>query len=140
MAEYRKELLTLALSFTLFFNIPHATGSDQTRNLTEAEARQLAIHALPPDARKLPKLRLDVMTGLGAPGFYWFEATAAVPNGSPVLGHFAVNEATGDVWDPVWCKKISLPDLKPLQRTMRKRIGISGKDVRRLSEVAPCQP
>jgi len=130
----------LAFNLALFLSVSTTAGSDRTRKLSEDEARELAIMALTPDARKLPDLSLAIEKGFGAPGFYWFEATAATPNASPVLGHFAVNQSTGDVWDPVWCKKLTSPDLTDLQRQMRKRIHLSDRDLRRLSKEAPCEP
>jgi hypothetical protein len=118
----------------------HAIAMARSRDLTESEARELAALALTPTARKLPALTLSLDNPLprSPPTFYWFEATAAVPNASPILGHYAVNRVTGDVWDPVWCKKLSTPDLRKSQSTMRKRIGLGAKELRRLSSVAPC--
>ena len=117
-----------------------APGPARMRELTEAEGRELAIMALAPDARKLPKLSADLYGGLGAPGFYWFEVTAEVSNASPILGHFAVNRATGDVWDPVWCKKLSSPELERLQKTLRQKIRLGDGELRRLSGKVPCEP
>ncbi len=132
----------LAFNFVLFLSFCAATGSDGNRSLTEGEARELATMALPRFARAFPKLRLDAYEGYpGRPGFYWFEATAAVPdNASPVLGHFAVNQTTGDVWDSVSCERLTSPDLTKLQRRMRKRIHLSDRDLSRLSKLAPCEP
>jgi hypothetical protein len=131
-----------AFSLALLLSFSTVVGSDGKRNLTEAEVRELATMALPRFARMFPKLRLDSYGGYpGRPGFYWFDATASVPNNaSPVLGHFAVNQTTGDVWDPVACKKLTSPDLTNLQRRMRNRIHLSDQDLRRLSQAAPCEP
>jgi hypothetical protein len=134
-----RHLLTFNLA--LFLSFSTAAGSDRDRNLTEAEARELATMALRREARTLPKLRLDTDNGYpGRPGFYWFEATAFIPDASPVLGHFAVNQATADVWDPVSCQRLASPDLVNLQRRMRKRIHLSDRDLARLSKTAPCEP
>ena len=117
------------------------TTSQGRRKLTEAEARELVVMALRPEARALPKLRVDADNAYpDRPGFYWFEATAFVPDASPVLGHFAVNQASGDVWDPVSCRKVSSADLAKLQAELRNRLHLSERDLRRLSKVAPCKP
>lgn len=119
-----------------------AADSNPSRKLTESEAQEVARLALAPNSRALPNLRFDSYGGYpGRPGFYWFEITGSVPrNTSPVLGHYAVNQATGDVWEPVQCKRVGSPELRGLQRRIRKRIGLSNHDLRELSKMAPCEP
>lgn len=131
----------LVFNLALFLSIS-AVADSGYRKLTQAEARQLATMALPRFARELPDLRLDANNGYpGVSGFYWFEATASVPDQtSPILGHFAVNQTTGDVWDPVSCRKVTSPDLRNLQARMRKRIGLADRDLAHLSKLAPCEP
>ena len=43
------------------------------------------------------------------------------PHGSPVLGYYAVNPWTGDVWDVMGCKRISSPAIQAEQRSILKR-------------------
>ncbi len=111
------------------------------RDLNEAEGRELAITALDPSARKLPKLRVDLYQDPNAPApdFYKFEITWDNPEGSAIVAHFAVNRATGDVWQLVVCRRMHSADLKRLQRSMRKRIGLSRKQLRELGAKAPCE-
>lgn len=132
----------LALNLAIFLSLPTAARSDRSRKLTEAEARKLARLALAPNARTLPNMRFDTFEGYpGRPGFYWFEITASVPDDvSPILGHYAVNQATGDVWEVVGCWKVTSSELTTLQRRIRKTISLSDQDLRRLSKVAPCEP
>lgn len=136
--------MDLRPSFVLIFAVslcaPQFYGAEQSRTLTVSEARQLATMALTPSARKLPRLSVDVYKGFGTPGFSWFEATAASPNASPVLGHFAVNETNGDVWDPVLCKKLSSPDLVKLQKALRRKTHLSKEELERAGKAAPCEP
>jgi hypothetical protein len=99
VSRVRQWFLLIKLAILLAFSSAVAASP---RKLTEAEAQKLALLALRPNARKLPGLRFDSYAGFpGRVGFYWFEITAEVPdNASPILGHYAVNEATGDVWEP----------------------------------------
>jgi hypothetical protein len=131
---------SLASLLVVLFFAAQAPGLARTRDLTEAEARELAVKALTPEARGLPRLSLGPDAGLGTPGFYWFEATADNPNGSPILGHFAVNRATGAVWDPVWCKELKSSEIKRLQAVLRKRIHLGRRELHGLEAKAPCEP
>jgi hypothetical protein len=131
--------LLVLIPFLIF---PATVGSAQTRKLTLREAQELARAALSKNARTFKHIRFDAYNGYpGRLGFYWFEVTGSVPdNASPILGHFAVSQATGDVWNPVSCRKLASLDLENLQRKMRKRIHLSDQDLDRLSGEAPCEP
>jgi hypothetical protein len=132
----------LALNLAILLGLTTVARSDASRKLTEAEARELARLALAPNARTLPNMRFDTFEGYpGRPGFYWFEIAASVPDGvSPILGHYAVNQATGDVWEPVQCRKVTSFELTTLQHRIREVISLTERDLRRLSKVAPCEP
>lgn len=138
----RQWIYLLGLSLLSFLIFSPNIGSVQTRKLTQAEAQELARAALSQNARAFRDIRFDSYSGYpGRLGFYWFEVTGSVPdNASPILGHFAVNQATGDVWNPVSCRKLASPDLVRLQSKMRKRIHLSDRDLDRLSREAPCEP
>ena len=58
------------------------------------------------------------------PEFYVFGATWPNPTGSPMIGYFAVNPWTGDVWDFNACKHLESRSLKKLQDGIRKKSGI----------------
>ncbi len=125
----------------LLVTLHQGSSRNERREISEAEARGLAKAALRKEVRNLPDLRLDLQRGYpDRPGFYWFEATAFVRDASPVLGHFAVNRRTGDVWDPVGCKKLTSPDLKSAQQSVLKRISMSDRELRRLALIRPCEP
>jgi hypothetical protein len=116
------------------------TASARTRDLTDAEARALVMATLRPDIVSLPKFGLDPYAA-PPPGFYAFEATAEHPDrGSPVIGQFAVNRATGDVWRLVVCEKLDSTSLRQSQAALRKKIGLGPRELRRLSIKAPCEP
>lgn len=118
------------------------TASGRIRDLTPDEARALAKLALTRKAQELTTLSFTPAQGLGSHKemFYWFEATGDICRDcSPVLGHFAVNRATGDVWDAVSCKQYHSDDLTELQMRLRRKIQLDGNERRRLS-VPACIP
>lgn len=111
----------------------------RTRDLTTAEGRELVMEALEPEARKLPRLAIE-LEDRKVPGFHEFAVTWDNPNGSVIVGFFAVNQATGDVWKLVVCRRIESADLRRLQDTLRKRIALGRGELVRLRDKAPCQP
>jgi hypothetical protein len=58
------------------------------------------------------------------PEFYYFAATRASGTGSPMVGYYAVNPWTGDVWDVNGCNRIESSSLKKRQREIRRQSGI----------------
>jgi len=69
--------------------------------------------------------------------FYYFEVLVPNPVASPVVGHFAVNLRTGDVWDPAACEELTRPSLKKLQEGVRKRLGLKGREFARAKSQKP---
>ncbi len=89
-------------------------------------------------ATKLPKFGLEHYKNDYFPDFCFFEASADHPGpGSGVVGHYAVDRSTGDVWDGVVCRELRSPGLENLQRTVRKRIGLTEKEYRKLRRPGP---
>jgi hypothetical protein len=124
---------------TLAFGLQVAGGA-QPRQLALSEARELVVRSLEPTARNLPGLALDTFANpYDAPGFYSFEVSWANPHGSVIVGHFAVNKATGDVWEVVSCERIRSDALRALQKIMRSRIGLRATELHRLEGETPCE-
>jgi hypothetical protein len=137
-AHSRLSALTLPLLFLLS---SHGIVLARDRDLTVVEARELAFQALFPTERRLPKLDLSLSQSLKTAGFYQFEVTWDNPNpGSVVVGYYAVNVATGDVWKLVVCRKIDSAELRRMQRALRTRIGLRREELRRLTDNPPCEP
>ncbi len=129
----------LAVALALFVTAAWAhRGPAVPRNLNEDEAKELVIMSLNADTRKLPKLTLSAEKGLGAQGFYYFVATADTPGSSPVIGHFSVNQATGDVWDSVWCTRRTSDQLTRLQKKIRQKAHVTDEQLAASSALSPC--
>lgn len=85
-------------------------------------ARYLTWEALKVNRADGPDVRLTLVEDPSAPkDFYRFEATWPNPEGSPVLGFYAVNAWTGDVWKTVVCKRVTSPAIREMQKMIRVR-------------------
>jgi hypothetical protein len=104
------------------------------RPLTADEARGLVLEALPSKSRHLPGFGLDQYQDQNSPQFYFFTATrAGTAGGSAVIGNYAVDSLTGDVWSATTeCEEEKAPTLRKLQAKIRLRIGLSDSDYHQL--------
>jgi hypothetical protein len=130
----RRPLITVALALVL-----QTLVSARTRDLTTTEGRELVMEALDPEARKLPGLAIE-LEDRKVSGFYEFAVTWDNPNGGVVVGFFAVNQATGEIWKLVVCRTIESPSLRRLQNAVRKKIGLGPGELKKLGGNAPCEP
>jgi len=71
------------------------------------------------------------------PDFFYFEVV--VPNrvASPIVGHFAINPWTADVWNPASCEQVNSPSLGKMQRSLRAKLHLSEGDYKRLKSRKP---
>jgi hypothetical protein len=128
--------LTVVIASSLCF-----LGSALCRELTDAEARELVVLSLDKGVSSLPRFGLDPYHGQSDADFYLYEATAQHPRGgSPVIGQFAVNKGTADVWRLCICKKLHSASLTRAQREIREKARVKTNEFQRLTVKAPCQP
>jgi hypothetical protein len=114
------------------------SAADGPRTVSGDEARLLVLQALPSKTRQLPKFGLDQYQDPHFPQFYFFEATwAGVPNGSSVIGHYAVDSSTGDVWNAIQCEKEDTRALRKLQERIRLQIGLSDSEYQKMKRQGP---
>jgi hypothetical protein len=114
-------------------------GSVKAFAITIQQAKQLVNVALKErGAAKLPGLAAVSMENFHNNGFYLFEVTwNNLQPGSAIVGHFAVDLKTGDVWDAVVCSSISSPELTKLQGQIRRRMGMTKEVYRKLKKPGP---
>jgi hypothetical protein len=140
MKKIRLIVLTL-LTSVLLLTSTGVQGQKTAPVVSEDLAHKLAVSTLTPNARRLPSMRFDREKAPHPEGFYWFEVTANVRDGaSPLLGYFAVNKTTGDVWNPVQCRKLASTAIRHLQEQLRQKGAISAAEFHRIADEAPCQP
>lgn len=71
------------------------------------------------------------------PDFYFFAATWPNPTGSPIIGYFAVNPSTGDVWNAASCRQLHSKSLTLLQRAIRRRFHFDAEQYATLTRKKP---
>jgi hypothetical protein len=103
--------------------------------------------------RKYLKLSDRAVYGLGSDfgykGFHFFQAEEGVASanledptiGVLQVGYYAVDRNTADIWDAGFCQEISSPSLAQLQVVIRKHIGLTDTEYRKLRKPGPfCEP
>ncbi len=111
----------------------------RTRDLNVGEARKLIEAAVGGRVRNLPGFTLEINNNDNVPGFLNFDATFDNPHGSPVVGFYAVNQVTGEVWKLVICRKVDSAELRRLQTNLHKQLQISAEELKQSWGKAPCQ-
>jgi hypothetical protein len=61
--------------------------------------------------------------------FFYFEVIAANPVASPMVGHFAVNPWTGDVWNSALCERVTLPPFRRCRRRSERGPGSEKRSI-----------
>jgi hypothetical protein len=125
---------------TLIF-VSYLHGQAKNAGITESQAHELARMTMLPSGRNLPDMRFNEEDALKPGPFYWFSITARVPDDeSPLLGAFAVNKLSGDVWDVVSCKRLVNKDVLSAQARLRHEMHTSESVSTSHSHIAPCAP
>lgn len=142
MLENAKFFARALLAATMIFAADNKSLSHElSSTVTEDEAHALAASTLISNARRLPGMRFDRELHPHPSTFYWFEITANVPNGeSPLLGYFAVNKKTGDVWNWVQCIKLTSSVIRRFQNNLRQHRKMSDAEFHKMAGEDPCQP
>ena len=107
------------------------------RVVTEKEAKALLNAALPSYAHRLPGLGFEPCNDSGR--FCNITVTWAAPaKSSVVVGNYAVDLSTGDVWSAVVsCSELNTPNLRRLQRQVHRRLGLTQSEYRRIKSHGP---
>src|SRR5260370_41672409 len=95
-----------------FFRVMLAVGFSTIslahgRTISQSTARKLVREALVTMNQDGPSVKITRFRDDHAREFYTFDATWPNPDGDPLIGYFAVNPWTGDVWDLGGCKRIT---------------------------------
>jgi hypothetical protein len=102
------------------------------------EAKTLLRAALPRYTHRLRGLEFEQFEG-SSNRFYFFTATWAAPEkSSVVVGNYAVDPFTGDVWSATSsCNELSTTTVRKLQKTVRSELGLSWKQYQRIKTHGP---
>ena len=136
-------LLSWAMALVTFPGFQSAAQHSHptNRDLTPAQAESLVIAALSKQQRRLPGIQTEQFRNSHSPRFLFFSVMWAPPanwSGSVVVGNYAVDPETGDVFSATAsCAEESNRKLRSLQRRLRLEQGLSDKDYRRLKTSGP---
>jgi hypothetical protein len=117
-----------------------ANAGDLTEHkVTLEQARTLIIEALTPQQRHLPKIEVEQYASPSPSRFLFFTVTwAGTTNGSVVVGNYAVDPFTGDVWSAVTsCEEETNRGLRLLQARLRSALHLSQSQYRQLKTKGP---
>jgi hypothetical protein len=107
--------------------------------MSRIDAQQILLGYLQ-DARfaRRPGFALEWFDSPTNPGFYYFEAVFANPRpGSAILGSWAVDSQTGDIWSATICEEKTSPRAHARQMQIRARLQITPNRYRQLRRGGP---
>jgi hypothetical protein len=105
------------------------------REITQDEARDLLKAFL-----KLPDEDMQKSGDLGYKQFYFFMAILGTSGGEVgvlQVRYYAVDRQTADVWNSVICERMTTPLLRKLQAALRKSIGLTDAEYRKIRTQGP---
>lgn len=133
-----KRPLSAILATCLVLLIAHAHSATRP-TITVAQAQGLVLKALTAEQKRLPGLGAQQYQDPNSSRFFFFTVTwAAGPGQSVVVGNYAVDPYTGDVWSAVvGCEELRNRALQVLQGRVRQSLGLSEAQYRRLKTKGP---
>lgn len=137
----RKQLLGFLI---IAFSALSACAAGPSPNKIDADqARALVMASLTPKERRLPSLGADPYNDPNSSKFLFFTVTwAGRPNGSVIVGNYAVDPYTGDVFSATMaCHEEKNKHLEALQKQVRAALHLSQAEYRKLKTKGPlCEP
>jgi hypothetical protein len=135
-----RKIIVLCLLMTLDLTTAIASGT-AVRKMTVEQARALVMASLTAQQRRLPKVEADHFDDPDnpSPKFWTFTVVwEGTPNGSVVVGNYAVDPYTGDVFSATReCDEVKNKRLKRLQAQVRARLHLSQSKYQRLKTKGP---
>jgi len=136
-----KPMVLLVLSLLLLCPTTSRAAQDKTEHkLTVDQAKELVMAALTPKQRRLPKLGAEPYDAPDSSSkFLFFTVTwAGTPNGSVVVGNYAVDPNIGDVFSAtIGCYEAKNTALQKIQARVRASLLLSAAEYRRLKTKGP---
>ena len=116
-----------------------ASATSPHRHVSQRQAEALVLAALDPPQRKLPKLEAVPDEAHSSAKFMGFTVVwAGEKNGSVVVGTYAVDRDTGDVFGgSSECDEKKNPRLALIQTRVRAAIHLAPSDYRRVKSKGP---
>ena len=133
--SFKRKVLVLLLLLLVSASAVAQQKAGTPRKITIAEAKELVTKAVESSRGKRGGFFFDY----NPEASYEFEVRSAKPSpvSYPLIGHFAVDPNTADVWDAVVCKEYQSESLRKLQQTIRKRIGLTEEEYQKIRKPGP---
>lgn len=121
------------------FCLNSANASDYPKPMvTPAQAKALVLASVTADQKRLPRLGTEQYNDPNSRFMFFTVTWAGAPNGSVVVGNYAVDPYTGDVWSAVAsCDEESNQELRTLQSRIHASLGLSHSEYIRLKTKGP---
>jgi hypothetical protein len=133
----RKAIALLLLVSLSAIEVSAAEAPD--KKITTAQARALVLASLTPDQKRLPKVGAEQYDDPNSSRFVFFTVFwEGTPKGSVVVGNYAVDPYTGDVFSAtIGCEEKKNKKLQALQRQIRATLHLSQSEYQRLKTKGP---
>jgi len=135
-----KNIILLLPYFTLLLGATFP-GKPASRKITLKQAEALVMASLSPQQRSLPKVEAEHFDNPGKTSarFLFFTVVwEGLPNGSVVVGNYAVDPYTGDVFSTTQeCYEEKNKRLEALQAQLRAQLHLSPSVYQRLKTKGP---
>ena len=128
--------------FIFFFSLlpvpayPAQTAGPPAVTVDEAQQLVLAISESM-GWTKLNGFSLEPYESKTFPAFYFFSAMWDNPDGSAMIDHLAVDRRTGAVWSAIVCREFSSKKLRRAQFDLRRKIGLTKDEFRKIKRLGP---
>jgi hypothetical protein len=131
--------ITTAMTAAMTAAITASAVEHPERKITTDQARALVMASLSAEQRLLPKLGAEQYAAPDSSKFVFFTVTwEGTPNGSVVVGNYAVDPYTGDVFSAgIGCREEKNKRLRALQDQIRATLHLSQPEYQRLKTKGP---
>jgi hypothetical protein len=134
-----KSFLAAVITVVLATSPCLADSVHESRTVSKDEADALVRAALPAKLKRLPNFGMEISQDPHFARFYFASVYwEGEPNGSVMVGSYDIDQETGDVWDAVTsCDEMNTRALRKLQKMIRKEIGLSDSEYKRVKSKGP---
>ena len=130
--------ITTVLLFASLCTIGASATGQAKREITPDQGRALVLESLSPQQRRLPGLEADPYEDAKSKFLFYTVIWAGTPNGSVVVGNYAVDPNTGDVFSATAaCDEEKNRKLQVLQKRIRSALHLTDAEYQKLKTKGP---
>ena len=130
--------ITIVLLFASLCVIDASAVGQAKRTVTPDQGRMLVLASLTPKQRRLPSLEADPYKDPKSKFLFYTVTWAGTPNGSVVVGNYAVDPDTRDVFSATAaCDEEKNKNLQALQRRIRSALHLTDAEYQKMKTKGP---